>query len=126
MSFIPSMVMGVAAGVLTAFGLGGGSLMMLALSAFTDWQQQSIAGLGLLFFLATSLSALPVHGKEGQLEPKTAWPAMVTGTLFGALSAWIALGLDTALLHRVFGGFMILVGLSELFRKDMPTDEQRE
>ena len=34
-----------------------------------------------------------------------------------ALAAWAATGLDVELLHRCFGGFLIVVGLRELFSR---------
>ena len=33
------------------------------------------------------------------------------------LAAWAATGLDVELLHRCFGGFLIVVGLRELFSR---------
>ena len=34
-----------------------------------------------------------------------------------ALAAWLATGLDVELLRRCFGGFLLVVGLRELFAK---------
>ena len=45
-------------------------------------------------------------------------PAALTGAAAAALTAWLTAGLDTALLRRLFGGFLLLVGLRELLYRD--------
>ena len=42
-------------------------------------------------------------------------PAYVlAGLVCAALCAWAATGLDTGLLRKLFGGFLVLIGLREL------------
>ena len=45
------------------------------------------------------------------------FPAILAGLVGTAIAAWIATALDVTLLHRCFGGFLIVVGLRELFSK---------
>ena len=47
--------------------------------------------------------------------------ACLAGLAAAGLCAWTASGLDTTLLRRCFGGFLLVVGLRELFRKRPPT-----
>lgn len=42
-------------------------------------------------------------------------PAALGGCVTAAIAAWIATGLDVSLLRRLFGGFLLLTGLRELF-----------
>ena len=41
--------------------------------------------------------------------------AALAGLAGTALAAWLATGLDTGLLRRCFGGFLVILGLYELF-----------
>ena len=54
---------------------------------------------------------------HGEVIIQAAVPAIVAGLLGTALAAWIATALDVELLHRFFGGFLIVIGLRELFGK---------
>ena len=99
---------GLATGVLSGFGVGGGTLLL---------PQNLAQGINLLYFLPTAALALPAHVKNGFVEKAVLLPAILTGLMGTALAAWVATGLDVDLLHRFFGYFLIYVGASELFRK---------
>ena len=108
---------GTAAGVLSGFGVGGGTLLLLYLTACAGLPQGQAQGINLLYFLPAAGAALPAHLKNGYVERSVLLPAILAGLAAAALGAWAATGLDTALLRRCFGGFLVLVGLRELFRK---------
>ena len=76
--------------------------------------------INLLYFLPTAALALPAHVKNGFVEKKVLLPAILSGLLTAALTSWAATALDVELLHRLFGYFLLYVGLSELFRKPSP------
>ena len=59
----------------------------------------------------------PRHGREFDRERRAARKKRRRRRLIKALAAWAATGLDTGLLRRCFGGFLLVVGLRELFRK---------
>lgn len=108
---------GLAAGVLSGFGVGGGTLLLIYMTVFANVPQTLAQGINLLYFLPTAAMALPAHVKNGFVDHNVLLPAILTGLAGTALAAWAATELNTALLHRLFGGFLICVGLSELFRK---------
>lgn len=108
---------GAAAGVLSGFGVGGGSLLLVWLTAGAGLPQQQAQGINLLYFLPAAGAALPAHLKNGYVEKSVLLPAILAGLAAAALAAWAATGVDTALLRRFFGGFLILVGLRELFAR---------
>ncbi len=108
---------GVAAGILSGMGIGGGTLLIPALLLLTDLSQQQVQGINLVYFLPTAVIALFVHAKEGNIETKTAKPVILWG-LFGAVAgALLAVSLDGSTLKKIFGGFLFLMGLSEIFKK---------
>ena len=104
-----SLLAGAVTGVLSGFGIGGGTLLLIYMTAFAGVPQNLAQGVNLLYFLPTAATALPAHIKNGYIDRQTVWPAVLAG-LAGT-------GLDVELLHRCFGGFLIVVGLRELFSR---------
>lgn len=108
---------GTATGILSGFGVGGGTLLLIYLTAFAGLPQEQAQGINLLYFLPAAAASLPAHAKNGFLEKSVLMPAITAGLACAALGAWAATGLDTAILRRCFGGFLILIGLRELFAR---------
>ncbi len=108
---------GAITGVLSGFGVGGGTLLLIYMTAFAGLGQTPAQGINLLYFLPTAAAALPAHQKNGFIDWKTALLATLGGLVSSALTAWLATALDTGLLRRCFGGFLICIGLRELFFK---------
>ena len=121
MSVLIALLAGAAAGVLSGFGVGGGTLLLLYLTAFAGVEQHLAQGINLLYFLPAAAAALPSHIKNGYVDKAAALPAILAGLAAAGLCAWAASGLDTELLRRCFGGFLLAVGLRELFHKNAPT-----
>lgn len=121
MSFLIALLAGTATGVLSGFGVGGGTLLLLYLTAFAGMEQQLAQGINLLYFLPAAAAALPAHFKNGYVDRAAALPAILAGLASAGLCAWAASGLDTDLLRRCFGGFLVVIGLRELFRKPSAT-----
>ena len=107
---------GAATGVLSGFGVGGGSLLLIYMTSFAGVPQTLAQGVNLLYFLPAAATALPAHLKNGYVEKKALLPAIAAGLVCSALAAWAATALDVDVLRRCFGGFLILIGLRELFR----------
>lgn len=108
---------GFATGILSGFGVGGGTLLLVYMTAVAGVDQHLAQGINLLYFLPAGLCALPAHIKNGYIEKCVLLPAVGAGLACAGLTAWVATGMDTALLRRCFGGFLILIGAWELFRK---------
>lgn len=108
---------GAITGILSGFGVGGGTLLLVYMTAFAGVDQHLAQGINLLYFLPAALLALPAHLKNGYIEKSVLFPAISAGLVCAALTAWIATGMDVSLLRKLFGGFLILIGVSELFGK---------
>ena len=120
---IPALV-GAATGVLSGFGVGGGTLLLVYLTAVAGVDQHLAQGINLLYFLPAGLLALPAHVRNGDVEKKALLPCISAGLLCAALCAWAATGLDTGLLRKLFGGFLIFIGLRELLGGEKGKNEQ--
>lgn len=115
--FLIACVAGLACGVISGFGIGGGSILMVYLTALLGLEQRATQGVNLLYFLPTAAAALLVHTKNRQIEWRAVLPAAACGALAAALAALAALHLDSGLLRKIFGVFLIIIGLSELFKR---------
>lgn len=108
---------GAATGVLSGFGVGGGTLLLLYMTLFQGMEQPAAQGINLLYFLPTAACALPAHMKNGFIDAKTARPAILAGLAGTALAAWAATGLEVGLLRRFFGAYLIFIGIRQLSPK---------
>ena len=109
---------GAATGVLSGFGVGGGSLLLIYMTSFAGTPQALAQGINLLYFLPTAATALPAHFKNGYVEKAALLPAIAAGLVCAALTAWAATALDVGILRKCFGVFLIVIGLRESFRKE--------
>lgn len=90
---------------------------MIYLTAVAGLEQTAAQGINLLYFLPCSLAALVSHVKNGLVDKRVVIPAAIAGVLTTPLAAWLATCVETAVLRRCFGGFLLAVGLTELFRR---------
>lgn len=107
-------LIGAMLGFLAGMGVGGGSLLMIYLTAVLNLPMEQARGLNLLFFIPCALTASLFRLKEKTLPLKKLWLPMV----FGACSAMIFSGLsghlDEALLKKGFGILLLLTAWREL------------
>lgn len=106
---------GLVCGVLSGLGVGGGTLLMVWMSAVMGIAQKSAQGINLLYFLPTAACALIFHIKNRLIRPRVVLPAILAGCVTAAGAAALATAMDTGVLRRLFGGFLVIVGLTELF-----------
>ena len=108
---------GFLAGIVSGMGIGGGAILIPALTIFMGISQPAAQKSNLIFFIPAAAAALISHVRNKAIE-KTILPKIITGGLAGAvLGAMTAVRLDSELLRRLFGIFLLLTGVYEIFRK---------
>ena len=115
MSALVAGAAGLVCGVLSGLGIGGGTLLMVWMTAVMDMEQRMAQGINLLYFLPTAACALIFHIKNRLIRWRVVLPAAITGCVSAAGAALLATSVDASLLRKLFGGFLILVGITELF-----------
>lgn len=115
--WILPLAVGAVTGVLSGFGVGGGTLLLVYMTAFAGVEQRLAQGINLLYFLPAGLLALPAHVKNGYIEKPVLVPAIAAGLVCAAAAAWAATAIDVVLLKKLFGAFLIAVGVRELIQK---------
>ena len=114
-----------AAGTLSAWGVGGGTLLLLGLTLLLEVEQRQAQTLNLLFFLPAAAAALLFHRRSGALDAAVLRRAALPGALAALAGAAIAALVDVSLLRRTFGLFLLYAGGTLLFSrgKARPGDE---
>ncbi|MCL2674113.1 MAG: sulfite exporter TauE/SafE family protein [Defluviitaleaceae bacterium] len=111
------LIIGAMSGVISGMGLGGGAVLIPALTLLIATTQQAAQSLNLLVFIPTAAVALSVHVRNGSVEYGFLLRMTLVGLVFAAIGSLIAINLDSSLLKRIFGGFLLIVGVSEWFKK---------
>ena len=101
-------------GFLSGLGIGGGSLLMVYLTAAAGLDPRTAGAVNLLYFLPAAGVSLIFHSKNRFVDWRAARWAILGGVILAALGAWISSAVSAALLRRLFGVFLLFVGISEL------------
>ena len=111
------LAVGTVLGFLSGLGVGGGSLLVLWLTAVLDQSPETARSINLLFFLPAALIACFFRWRQGSIDLKELFPAAAAGCLSAALFSWLGTMLDTGILKKLFGFLLIFTGIRELFYK---------
>ena len=120
MDWLIPVLVGAATGVLSGFGVGGGTLLLIYMTAFAGMDQALAQGINLLYFLPAAATALPSHVKHGYIDKAAIRAAIPAGMALTALAAWLSTAIDVLLLRRCFGVFLLYIGLRELLQDIHP------
>lgn len=113
---------GLGAGILSAWGVGGGTLLLLVMTLFLGVEQSTAQGINLLFFLPTAASALVCHWRNGHLDKPTLRSAIPVAVITALLGAWLATAMDIRLLRKPFGIYLLASGVLMLLPKKKTGD----
>lgn len=108
---------GTVTGILSGWGCGGGTLLLLYLVSVAGLPQAAAQGINLLYFLPCAAAALYGHRKHRYLDRAVLLPAILAGVPAAAAAAVLATAVETALLKRLFGVFLLVSGVRELLRR---------
>ena len=106
-------IVGILTGIISGFGIGGGSLLVLYLTAVMGIQQYQAGGINLLYFIGCAPAALVGHVKNKLIDFKAAIWCIVGGVGATIPTALLTKQIDTQLLRRLFGVLVIYVAIRE-------------
>lgn len=108
---------GVGCGVLSAWGVGGGTLLLLVMTLAFGVDQAAAQGINLLYFLPTAAMGLIWHRQNGLLDKVVLRRTVPWALATAAAGAWAATALDVTLLRRPFGLFLLAAAVLTLRQK---------
>lgn len=113
LTFIAALI----SGFLASMGVGGGMILIIWLTAVIGAGQLEAQGINLVFFIPIALISVILHRKNGMIEIKKMLPAILVG-IVGAVAGSLTAGwLGSPLLRKIFGCFIIIIGIKSLFAK---------
>lgn len=112
-----NIIIGILSGITASMGLGGGFVLIIYLTAFTDTDQITAQGINLLFFIPIAIVSLIIHAKNKLIEWKILPMLIISGIVGVALGTFISNSISTELLRKLFASLLLFVGMREIFHK---------
>lgn len=116
--FLLPAICGLASGVISGMGIGGGTILIPALTIFLNLSQHDAQGINLLYFIPTAITALAVHIKNKNIVYKTAAVLALAGAVGAGFGAYLANKTNGNLLKKLFAAFLLIMGIYEILKKD--------
>ena len=113
---------GLITGAAASMGLGGGFVLLVYLSIFTNTPQDLAQGINLLFFLPIALLSLIIHIKNKLIDLKLVGKYLILGLPCAAVGSFVAGLIDVEILRKLFAAFLLYIGISQLFSGDKKSE----
>lgn len=117
MNNIVSVAAGVFSGALGAMGLGGGGILIIYLTLFSDTDQMQAQGINLIFFICTALVAVFTYSYKKLIMWQTLLPAILTGIPGAIIGFYMSSSINSSVLSKLFAGLLFIIGLTQIFKK---------
>ena len=108
-------IVGTALGFLTGLGIGGGSLLMVWLTAVLGMPTLTARGINLLFYLPGAIIAICFRKKQGRIQWRNVLPPAIAGCAAAAVCSRFSTAVDNSIFRTIFGVILIAAGVRELF-----------
>lgn len=105
---------------LSALGMGGGGVLLIYLTVYAGIDQLAAQGINLVFFIPVAAVALIIHIKNKLVKWRIVLPCVLLGLPGVWFGAQLASYFGSELLQKLFGGFLLIIGLRELFSNTSP------
>ena len=109
------LISGLFSGLLAGMGMGGGTILIPALTLFAGVSQHGAQGINMLAYLPAAVLAIVIHVREGRLSLKRCIPLIAGGAVGAGIGALIAIWLSGEWLRRLFGIFLMVFSVYQLF-----------
>ena len=106
---------GIAGGIVSGLGMGGGTVLIILLSIFGGIEQHIAQATNIVFFVPAAIVSIFLNIKNKIIKWKVAIPLTIFGIVGAIVGSKIALILDTQNLKRCFGVFLGIIAIYEIF-----------
>ncbi len=113
-------------GILGAMGFGGGSILIIYLTLFAGTDQLTAQGINLIFFIPCAVLSVVINSKNRLVKYRQGIPLILGGLVGIGIGAFLVGIIKTELLSKLFGGFVVIIGLLTLFQKPQNKDKSRK
>ncbi len=118
-------IIGFFSGIIAGLGIGGGAILIPALTLFLDMDQKTAQSINLIYFIPTALIASITHFKNKNIKKDSLIKLILFGFLGVFLGFFIINNISNDSLRKIFGVFLLIMGLMEIFRKGKDKNEYK-
>lgn len=97
--------------MLGGMGMGGGTILIPALTIILGVEQHIAQASNLIAFLPMAFFSLKVHSANGNLKTEGIWQIIIPAVLTSVAGALIAALLPADILKKLFGAFLVFLAL---------------
>lgn len=109
-------ILGIISGIVTGLGMGGGSILIILLTAFLGVDQHLAQATNLFFFIPTAIISIIVHFKNKNVDASVGKSILLPVVVGSAAGAILTLQLQPQKLKKYFGIFLLAVGILEMIQ----------
>ena len=108
-------IIGLISGIIGGLGMGGGTILILLLSMFSQVEQHIAQGTNVIFFIPTSIAAIIIFIKNKNIKFKIGIPILLWGLVGTFFGAKLSTNLEVGALRKCFGIFLILIAIYQSY-----------
>ena len=116
MNWLVFIIFGFLSGIVAGMGMGGGTILIPALTLILTLDQHAAQGVNMLAFLPAAAVALIVHKREGRLKVKECIPIILSGIVGAITGAFAAVYISSPWLKRMFGIFLLVLSVIQFIQ----------
>ena len=106
---------GTISGIVSALGIGGGTILILSLSLFMGIDQHTAQSANLIFFIPTAIVSIIMNFRSRLIKWKTGLVIIFFGVIGAVIGAQISISLNTSKLKLFFGLFLLGIAIFEAY-----------
>ena len=121
-------IIGILSGIVSALGMGGGTILILLLGIFTNLEQHLVQGTNLIVFIPVSIIAILINIKNKKIDYKISFQIIIFGMIGAFLGSMLAFKFNNRILKKFFGIFLLIIGFLEIcsFKYRLPKKEDNK
>lgn len=121
-------IIGILSGIVSALGMGGGTILILLLGIFTNLEQHLVQGTNLIVFIPVSIIAILINIKNKKIDYKISFQIIIFGMIGAFIGSMLAFKFNNRILKKFFGIFLLIIGFLEIcsFKYRLPKKEDNK
>jgi len=108
-------LIGLVSGVVTGFGMGGGTILILLVSIIWGIDQHVAQSTNLVFFVPTAIASIITNIKQKCIDYKLGITIGFFGIIGSIIGAQVSIHTEASKLKKYFAIFLIIIAIFEIY-----------
>ena len=108
-------IFGIIGGLLGGMGMGGGTVLIPALTIFFSIGQTEAQGINLISFIPMAIIAVIIHAKNRLIKFKDVLKIAIPASVFALSGSFLVRLIEGDLQTKLFGGFLVILSVVQFF-----------